>query len=66
MMTIKWTCSNEDCEHEFTVEVIAPRSHGNHGSFDDEPEWGEIDPLECPRCGKVVDTDWAFEKADER
>lgn len=66
-MKIKYTCSNQDCEHEFKITVSKYVPARIHGRPEDcyPAEGGEIEPENCPECGCEVDAGYALTIADE-
>lgn len=66
MTRIDYVCP--DCEHEFEVDVTFPIPAKTNcrveDSYPEEP--GEVDPQECPECGKEVDKQSAIEDAGDK
>jgi hypothetical protein len=63
-MKISYTCSNEECDHDFEV-AFTPSTPDRHmsGRMEDAEQGSaaEADPCECPKCGHEVDAE-ALEK----
>lgn len=58
---------DSDCGHEFEIEVspeIPAKTYGPPESCY-PAEGGEVDPTECPKCGKEVDVERALETAHD-
>jgi hypothetical protein len=57
-MKTDYTCTNEECEHEFEVKFTpATRDRYMSGRMEDAEQGSaaEVWPCECPKCGYEVD-----------